>query len=463
MGIALGKREEVRDTVMNASTTNRILTPSRYNHMFTLEEEPGKTLLYNSSSGALVVIDDEIAEALYSKRSGDIPAEAVNDLSTGRFLISAGVDELLSVYHDTMALWYGSNYTRISVAPTMECNFECSYCFQGVLENRPPAMNKTTMNKTIDFAKKLAKNTSGLYLSWFGGEPLLVPDLIVEADSALKNWAEKQSMQFSSSVTTNGYLLTRDIVDMLVANGISHANVTLDGLQEVHDSRRKLLGGQGTFDVIVANLRYAVTKMKVTIRANVDRDNSSYIGLLLQFLAQQDIVGHQKADFYLGHVNPFGQYSRCMTDHEFVNYALNWYGDHEGHSGVLFNVPTPVTNCLAHTFRAFAVDSQGFLYKCLEVMGDEKEAVGSVCDESLQFNRELQRWVALDPFQVEKCRACNILPSCRGGCPRRWLVEGEPNCGATAHELGRYIKSYFRHSRARALRAGKESAAKTGC
>ncbi len=51
-------------------------------------------------------------------------------------------------------------------------------------------------------------------------------------------------MQFSSSVTTNGYLLTRDIVDMLVANGISHANVTLDGLQEVHDSRRKLLGGQ---------------------------------------------------------------------------------------------------------------------------------------------------------------------------------------------------------------------------
>lgn len=57
--------------------------------------------------------------------------------------------------------------------------------------------------------------------------------------------------------------------------------ITLDGLQEHHDSRRHLRDGRGTFDKIVENLRlFEEYAIRVDIRMNVDNENCrDYIGL----------------------------------------------------------------------------------------------------------------------------------------------------------------------------------------
>ena len=50
--------------------------------------------------------------------------------------------------------------------------------------------------------------------------------------------------------------------------------ITLDGEKEIHDKRRVLCNGDGTFDVIVSNIKkFSEKGIRVKIRVNIDKEN----------------------------------------------------------------------------------------------------------------------------------------------------------------------------------------------
>src|SRR6185369_11165105 len=83
-----------------------------------------------------------------------------------------------------------------------------------------------------------------------------------------------------SDMTTNGYLLTRDVFDRLVALGITQYQITFDGPREWHDRKRVRANGGATFDRIWRNLlatRDRAGEFEIVVRLHVDRENQDAI------------------------------------------------------------------------------------------------------------------------------------------------------------------------------------------
>ncbi len=57
-----------------------------------------------------------------------------------------------------------------------------------------------------------------------------------------------------NTLITNGFYFTPDIVELLAEVKIMTVQITLDAFKEVHDVRRPLVNGKGTFDTIIKNL-----------------------------------------------------------------------------------------------------------------------------------------------------------------------------------------------------------------
>ena len=68
---------------------------------------------------------------------------------------------------------------ELTVCPTLACNFACPYCFQGHGRTYE-SMSREVRDEVVSLAERMldASGASRLRVTWFGGEPLLAPDVI---------------------------------------------------------------------------------------------------------------------------------------------------------------------------------------------------------------------------------------------------------------------------------------------
>lgn len=89
---------------------------------------------------------------------------------------------------------------------------------------------------------------------------------------------------------TNGYLLDADKIEQLNQLRINAIQITLDGPEEVHDTRRLLGSGRPTFRRIIENVRTLMNssyKGFCSIRVNINKTNiRSFLGLRSQLLEE---------------------------------------------------------------------------------------------------------------------------------------------------------------------------------
>ena len=90
----------------------------------------------------------------------------------------------------------------------------CPYCFE---KHRRKKMSKKVQNDILNFIERTIRFTKvdKIYITWFGGEPLLAYDVIDSLSQRMIELANKWKIQYSASIVTNGFLLTQKIVDML--------------------------------------------------------------------------------------------------------------------------------------------------------------------------------------------------------------------------------------------------------
>lgn len=149
-----------------------------------------------------------------------------------------------------------SNYFRIpfgylplrtiDFAPTYQCNFQCKHCFASFLEDH----SKTPL--TIANYKNIADDAANLgavHIAFQGGEPLILKDLgdLIEAIDPSR---------FIVSITTNGYLLTKEKMIEFKNRGVDMLTISIDsGIPEEHDTFR---GTKGAFERAVNAIKLAM-------------------------------------------------------------------------------------------------------------------------------------------------------------------------------------------------------------
>jgi MoaA/NifB/PqqE/SkfB family radical SAM enzyme len=121
-------------------------------------------------------------------------------------------------YQDTMS------YRRLAIELTTYCNLNCKWCY------RHDPNYKFILNKKLPVEKleKIVKNTEGRFRMVHPGglgEPLLYPHLS-EAINLTKNLSDK------IKITTNGTLLTKELITEMVQSGLTHIEVSIDAFTE---------------------------------------------------------------------------------------------------------------------------------------------------------------------------------------------------------------------------------------
>jgi sulfatase maturation enzyme AslB (radical SAM superfamily) len=114
---------------------------------------------------------------------------------------------------------------------TDDCNFNCSYCRQ---KKSKTYMTRSTMEKAIRFFYPFFDKETNIF--FYGGEPLLAFDTIKYAVSRLEEANREGGKRFNYFVTTNGSLVTGEILDFFDRRGFS-IMLSFDGLCQ--DAGRK--------------------------------------------------------------------------------------------------------------------------------------------------------------------------------------------------------------------------------
>jgi uncharacterized protein len=428
---------------------------SRYIHFFDIENSD-IMLAYNAYNGALAEIEKEhyadVRRLLEHPDKPEAPQhhEFLQCLKEGGFLIADGIDEIAVLKARARRARLEGNVLTLTIAPTLACNFNCDYCFESRSNVR---MNEETQQALLDFSDRYLTRAERLRICWFGGEPTLCMSIIDRLQNGLLQLAEKHQVDIiPGTIITNGYLLNGAMAHHLRELGIAQAQITIDGPEEVHDSRRKLHNGRGTFRQIVDNLSESADILRVNVRINVDKANVGSAYEVIELLRRRDILPKVQANF--AQVTSSGAVcadirDRCYGDEEFSRTLAEIYRGLIDKGIYQVDYPRVFAGgafCGALSEGYYVVSPTGHLFKCWEELSlDNQKSVGHVSPsppEDYQI-KNLESYSAWDPFRMTECRDCNILPICMGGCPVRGMENADASkgvCSTWNYNLKEMIK-----------------------
>src|SRR5258708_7035004 len=132
------------------------------------------------------------------------------------------------------------------------CNLRCSYCYTGLKFSR--AMPKEIALKSIERAVASLGPNGVLELGFFGGEPLIEAELILEIIAFAQQRCADAGMSLALNLTTNGTIDTSHGWQVMTGPDIDLA-VSFDGLPETHDRHRRDAEGRGSSTQVLAMIQ----------------------------------------------------------------------------------------------------------------------------------------------------------------------------------------------------------------
>jgi sulfatase maturation enzyme AslB (radical SAM superfamily) len=124
--------------------------------------------------------------------------------------------------------------SNLTFIVTDDCNYNCSYCLQ---KKEKKTITHDIIKAAVDFFYPFLKSSDKIRIGFYGGEPLLAFDKIKYAVLLLegKNQVENKDLEFS--LTTNGSLLTGEMLAFFNEHGFA-LQLSFDGLAQ-EKSRKK--------------------------------------------------------------------------------------------------------------------------------------------------------------------------------------------------------------------------------
>ncbi|MFH1061129.1 MAG: radical SAM protein [Pseudomonadota bacterium] len=274
------------------------MQPSRFNIILPDEPGPGQALAYNTLSGGLFVLEPDYRASLEALAAGtELTPEdrgRLAELEAEGFVAADDALERAATRHRLRGDGYGrSNAVSAKVLTTMACNLACQYCFETHMD-RAPRLDEAAAQAVAERLMRRAEEVDAkeINLDFYGGEPLLNPQAIAVVAGALQEWErEKEGRSFAFTMTTNGTLLDREMVEKLKPLGFAAARVSLDGVAAVHDARRPFrVGGGSSHAAIMANLAEVVDLIKITATVTLPGNDTAPFAELLSDLERRGLL-----------------------------------------------------------------------------------------------------------------------------------------------------------------------------
>lgn len=311
------------------------------------------------------------------------------------------------------------------------CNLSCTYCYKEDLTGPSSGrrMDFDTAVRSFELLLRQAKDRKRVNLVFFGGEPLTNLPLIRQMVAYAEARGHEVGKAIDFSLTTNGTLLTEDIVEWLDSHRFG-LTVSMDGPKAAHDRNRKTVGGKGTYDVVAAKTRMLLERYRSRpVGARVTLTHGVTDVIAIHEHLKNDIgffeVGFSPATS--GAVSAFN-----LTDAEVAQVfgAMKALGERYVEAALrdenigFANMHQLMTDLADGTKKAvpcgagigmLAVDGEGDLHLCHRFTGSKMPTFGNVTDGI--DRKRLGAFVeAAQDKSGRACGTCRIRNICAGGC-----------------------------------------------
>lgn len=402
---------------------------SKFNLIVT-DEESGKIILFNTLHGNCIEIEEELKEHIESNLLTQLDMKTQEMFKQLGIIISDQVDEnrIFRYFHDKEK--FSNDTLNSTVLLTWACNLKCIYCFEGERENLV-TMNKESADIYIKFIKQSAtvKKVNNVNINLFGGEPMVNIEIGYYILENIKHFCEEKHLNFSSTIITNGTLITEERLIHLLEYNCRSIQVTLDGVEEIHDARRMDKLGRGTFSKIIETLILLNRKISefksfgTVIRINIDKANIGETYRLLKYIGKDGLnLTNCTVDFGIvrGLTDSCSAYSNnCFVEEE-IGPVLYKLWDAAEQQGFSYNI-RPMRRwlyCGLYSDNQYTITPDCEVYKCWEQAGDKEHYLGRLDDNGnlVDIHYAFYDWMSHNPLDCDDCRKCKYLPSCGGGC-----------------------------------------------
>ncbi len=145
--------------------------------------------------------------------------------------------------------------TRLYLMPTQQCNCACDYCYIPFNEKHKKGDSVFIKKVVGQFINELEENTTveAPEIRFIGGEPYLEHKTMCE----VSNMFLDKNGHGKIIINTNGTLINETVLNQFKSKHLNkiHHIVSLDGKEETHNKRRKLINGRNTFNETVKGIK----------------------------------------------------------------------------------------------------------------------------------------------------------------------------------------------------------------
>ena len=404
---------------MTTNTVDNLFKSSKFNEYLGCIDK--RWIIYNNLTSAMIEVSEPIYNELINNRFLSLTTQEASALERASFLVKKEVDELGCLVEKKEEIRQSNSVIGLQILPTYACNFKCSYCYEGQ-EHSHDIISQETMSEIVRWIKDTIRlNTKVLNVQWFGGEPLLAMEEIDSLSRDFLKIAAENNIQYYTNLVSNGYLLNDKNIETLQKNQITNCIVTIDGPKDIHDKRRVLKNGRGTWSQIMNNVKKAVEKgFNITIRINVDKTNIDSVDLLLKDIEDMQLLN--RVGYFFGIVTAFGNACPSIDDKvlsgeeiEKILQTKNILEKIKQGNNYKYRPPADLVGCVATAANSYITDPLGNLFKCTKTIGNALEMCGHISNPQKSDPNYL-KWIDIDNLQSSGCRECSIIPVCRGEC-----------------------------------------------
>jgi len=409
------------------------------------KDDRQRTLLFNTKRGSLAWFDAQVLTTFHGK---NIISEKniLSEILEMGFVVDEKRDETYEYLYARKCLSFDSQPKRLSyvIAPTMDCNYNCDYCFESNKSNI--FCNKETINNIISFIIDQINNNEqieNLHITWFGGEPLMQFDTIAYISKEIICYCKERSIKYTANIITNGYLLNQTKINMLRNININDIQITVDGLAETYQLAKGCKAN--CFEKVMDNIKNLKNIIRTTIRINVSKRNLNEIKELISYIIEYI---NDSVKIHLAPLHAYNNevYKIVLNNKDFQDFKKSiedWMIENNYKKNIMISLPSiHLTVCDAMRGASFVIDPEGFLYKCNHHIGHKEKSVGNIATGYI--NNQIA-YDFVNNALPKKCLKCDILPICAGGCISNRLENGiNVDCLIKRMEIKQQIITYLK-------------------
>lgn len=379
-------------------------------------------LCCNLISKVIFVIDREKYDLLMQyaeqeERLGDVKPNLHSALVKLCIIVADDADEMATIRYMYCSDVFDSKTYRLTLMPTMGCNFRCWYCY----ETRPheaQIMSAEIQNSVVRHIERQIEynGIKMLVLDWFGGEPWLCFDTVMyPLSKRLMHLADKHGVEFQHQITTNGYLIRTEHIEKIAELRFRSFQITLDGNRHFHQQVKKSADAyQRTVDNVIALC--GIDGVNVGLRINFSDKNLEGITDIID-----DFPPATRKRISIS-FQRIWRFKDLNTSYKALLQPINQQFEDAGFHIDGFDMPR-VQSCYADREQQLVVAPDGLVFKCTARDFNEQNCEGRLLsDGSVEWNQDkLHRRMGHFRFDNKKCFECNLLPACFGPCSQKVL------------------------------------------